>query len=142
MEILLLSGLFHDTGFTCFIYDHRIPQHGDSQDILESIQYPEDKLKLVLSTIDATRMPHAFTDKLGALLQDAICLPWQDWNWEERSDLLRKEQSAVDSKNFSDEDWVQQNLDFLSRQNTLQRSKRDDTMWQRQIIRILKEIEQ
>ncbi|MEP7323839.1 MAG: Pycsar system effector family protein [Saprospiraceae bacterium] len=112
MEILLLSSLFHDTGFTVSYIDHETHSMEITKAYLASIGYPEDKSALVFSTIDATRMPHAFTDRLGSLLQDADLSSLAASDWEERADLLRKEQAAIENRTYTDEEWIRQNLDF------------------------------
>lgn len=112
LEILSLAGLFHDTGFTVSYSDHEDHSKELARTYLTSIHFPDEKIQAVLSTIDATKMPHNGTDKLGALLQDADLSSLAGPDWQIRADLLRKEQAALGNKIYSEEEWVTQNLDF------------------------------
>lgn len=112
MELLELSALFHDAGFVSTYPDHESQSKAIALTFLKDSSYPEDKINSVLSAIDATRVPHPPSDKIGALLQDADLFSLASPQWETYTSNLRKERAALENKEFSDQEWIQLNLDF------------------------------
>ncbi|MDZ4707222.1 MAG: DUF5706 domain-containing protein [Saprospiraceae bacterium] len=110
--ILALSALFHDTGFAKSYFDHEANSKLIAREFLEARGFDEARVELVLSTIDATRVPHKQADRLGALLQDADMATLSDDLALVRSEHLRKELAFFENKHFTDAEWIKHNLDF------------------------------
>lgn len=112
-EILSLAALFHDVGFIKSYTDHEDASKKIAKEYLRSIQYPDDKTNKVINAIDATKMPHLSSDKIGALLQDADLSNLGRDDWEKYSELIRQERASLTGQQISDEEWENQNNIFL-----------------------------
>ncbi|HNR06031.1 MAG TPA: DUF5706 domain-containing protein [Saprospiraceae bacterium] len=111
-EILGLSALFHDTGFVKAYQDHVSNSKVIAKEYLLSRGYGQEQTAGVLENIEATRMPHTGTGKLGALLQDADLALLASEDAIQKSENLRRELAVFENKHFSDAEWVKHNLDF------------------------------
>lgn len=111
-EILGLSALFHDTGFVKSYQDHVSNSKEIAKEYLRSRGFNEDQTAAVLENIEATRMPHPDSGKLGTLLQDADLAVLASEDAIPKSENLRKELAVFENKHFSDAEWVKHNLDF------------------------------
>jgi len=111
-EILGLSALFHDTGFVKSYQDHVSNSKLIAKEYLLSRGYGQEQTAGVLENIEATRMPHTGTGKLGALLQDADLALLASEDAIQKSENLRRELAVFENKHFSDAEWIRHNLDF------------------------------
>jgi len=109
---LALSALFHDTGFAKSYHDHEANSKLIAREFLQAHGFDDTRIELVLSTIDATKVPHQPADRLGALLQDADMATLSDDLALVRSEQLRKELAFFENKHFTDAEWIKHNLDF------------------------------
>lgn len=112
-EILSLAALFHDTGFVHTYQNHEEASKKIAAAYLSGINYPPEKTNHVINAIDATKMPHLSTDKIGALLQDADLSNLGMDDWEKYSELIRKERASLSGQQITDEEWENQNNSIL-----------------------------
>jgi predicted metal-dependent HD superfamily phosphohydrolase len=112
-EILSLAALFHDTGFVHTFQDHEEASKKIASAYLSAQNYPVEKITKVVNAIDATKMPHLSSDKVGALLQDADLSNLGRDDWEKFSELIRNERANIIGEKISDADWENQNNIFL-----------------------------
>jgi predicted metal-dependent HD superfamily phosphohydrolase len=129
-EILQLSALFHDTGFVKSYFDHETHSKTIAQEFLKAQSYPDEKLNMILLTIEATRVPHRPADKIGSLLQDADLASLASPKWESYNVNLRKERAALEQKEFTDLEWAQINLEFYK--NTVYQTLQGKTKYDEQ----------
>ncbi len=109
---LALAALFHDTGFAKSYFDHEVNSKVIARDFLQSHGFDEARIELVLSAIDATKVPHQTTNRLGTLLQDADMATLSTETAVVKSEQLRKEMAFFENKHFTDAEWVKHNLEF------------------------------
>lgn len=112
-EILSLAALFHDTGFVRTFHHHEDESKKIAAAYLSELNYPTDKITKVVNAIDATKMPHLSTDKVGALLQDADLSNLGRDDWETFSELIRQERDNLIGEKITNEEWENQNNTFL-----------------------------
>ncbi len=112
-EILSLAALFHDTGFVRTFHNHEDESKKIAAAYLSELNYPTDKITKVVNAIDATKMPHLSTDKVGALLQDADLSNLGRDDWETFSELIRQERDNLIGEKITNEEWENQNNTFL-----------------------------
>jgi len=116
-EILTLSALFHDTGYLKSYAEHETNSKAIAREFLQTHGYDEGQIELVMANIDATRMPHQPTGRLGELLQDADLASLANDLAIEKSDHLRKELAYFENKHFTDAEWIKHSLDFYKEVN-------------------------
>jgi len=112
-EILLLAAWFHDSGHTVCYNGHELESKQIATTFLESQNYPAEKLQLVLECIDATKMPQNPTTLLQQVICDADLYHLSLLEYVHLQFILREEWKRILHKEFTNEDWQKQNLDFL-----------------------------
>ena len=116
VEAVTLAALFHDTGYTVSNDTHEDESIKIAREFLSANAYPEDRIELVVSCIEATKYPH----KPKSLIEGVICdsdlshLASDDYTL--KSDLLRMEWETIQGKNYSEFDWLKTNIDFFTHQ--------------------------
>jgi len=116
-EILLTAAWLHDSG-----YIHGFENHED-QSIKITKQYLKEKKKnkefvqSVCELIEATRMPQKPTNKLQKIICDADLYHLGSTNFNKKTTLLRAEFEQFCNTDFSDIDWLEKNVNFLSEHN-------------------------
>ena len=113
IEILELAAWFHDTGYLECYKGHEFESQKIAQTFLRKQNYPDEKTKRVLNCIAATKMPHQPVSLLEKVICDADLyhLSLTDYGYTQQR--LREEWSKVLNLEFSDEEWINQNLKFL-----------------------------
>ena len=113
MEILLLSAWFHDTGFK-YDYDNHVEKSVEIADkFLKEHDYPEERIEKVKSTIESTKMDQKPSSLIENVLHDADFHHLSKKSYFDRLLLLKSELEKVKNQKILDEDWYNQNLDFL-----------------------------
>ncbi len=113
LELLQLAALFHDTGFVRSGDNHENISKAIAGEFLQKENLSQDKIDKVNQIIEATRMPHISNGQLGSILQDADLASLAKPDWEERSELLRKELAYFDKIEYSNADWIKHNNQFF-----------------------------
>jgi predicted metal-dependent HD superfamily phosphohydrolase len=113
-EILAISALFHDTGYSQIYKGHEEISMHIAEEFLVQRNYNNDYLPSVLKCISATRMPQQPESLLEKIICDADFAHLSAANYFQKISLLRKEWSYFLGMNFTDEEWKTLNIDFLS----------------------------
>ena len=113
LEILSTAAWLHDTGYTEVIDDHESKSKEIAKAFLEEHAYPQEKTKVVLDCIEATRMPQQPVDHLGQILCDSDLYHLGSEEFGEKSELLRLELSLLCGQEYSDREWLEKNDNFL-----------------------------
>ncbi|SEM76377.1 Predicted metal-dependent phosphohydrolase, HD superfamily [Mucilaginibacter gossypiicola] len=113
-EILMVSAWFHDSGY-CYTYQgHEAISMTIAGDFLRSMGKKDLFINPVNECIRATQMPQEPKTHFQAIMCDAdmrhLALP----DFAIHSERLRMEWANVLDKEYSNSDWVRQNLQFLS----------------------------
>lgn len=113
-EVLILAAWFHDLGYLYTYHEHEAKSIAIAIEYLESIAYPKDKLNRLVGCIAATKLSQAPKTPLEALLKDADLAYGVNSNFFERGRLLRLEWNKQLGKTYSELEWEELQLNFLS----------------------------
>jgi predicted metal-dependent HD superfamily phosphohydrolase len=111
LELLELSALFHDTGFSQTYDNHEDVSKEIAADFLRKENYPEDKLSQIIELIEITKVTVEPVTLLQKILKDA------DFNtngatYQEKSDALRHEWRVFCGNTMNDDEWLRNNIEF------------------------------
>lgn len=113
LEPVIIAAWFHDTGFKKIYTGHENVSIQLAKEFLLAEGYPEDLLQVVISCIEATRMPQRPSGLLPEILADADIFHISKENFFFRKLLLRREWEMILCKRYTDHEWHLLNLDFL-----------------------------
>ena len=116
-EILLLSAWFHDTGFRDTYEGHEEKSKLIAENFLKNEKASSDKIEKVAACILSTKMGNTPTNKLEGILCDADLSHISKEDYEVYADHLRTELSNVKNETYTDSEWYQNNLEFVTRHN-------------------------
>ncbi|WP_299885147.1 Pycsar system effector family protein [uncultured Lacinutrix sp.] len=111
---LLIAAWFHDTGFTKTIEHHEKESVKIATTFLKSQKVSEEDIEIISNIIMATQMMHTPKTKLEGLIKDADCSHISSKNYDEYAALLRKEWELTLGKKVSKNDWIQENISFIT----------------------------
>ena len=114
IEIVTLAGWFHDAGFIEVYKGHEDVSKRIAEEYLRSEGVEQEKIEYVLGCIEATRMPQSPKNLLEEILCDADMSALGKKTSFERSQLLRIEWEKALGKTMTDEEWLRQDLNFLT----------------------------
>lgn len=116
-EHLLLCAWLHDTGFIKTIENHEDESVKIASGFLTDQGYKSDDIDAVCHLIQATNMTHEPTNHLEKLIRDADCSHIGSKNYINTSELLRKEWELTNSKTLSEQEWLAENIEFLTKKH-------------------------
>ncbi len=114
IEIVTLAAWLHDVGYIEIYKGHEEVSIRIATEFLRSKQYPEDKIQLISGCISATKVPQKPNNVLEEIVADADLAGLGRKSFFEQSELLRIEWDRALGKNYTDEEWISQNIDLLS----------------------------
>lgn len=114
-EMLLIAAWFHDTGYFHCCKGHEEQSSAYARDFLEKVNYPSEKILVIIDCIQATQIPHSPKNKLEEIICDADLQHLGMDDIEERGELLRKEFALKGIKNLSEMEWLKGSLEFFKR---------------------------
>ncbi len=112
-EDLVLSALFHDTGYGVSTKDHETHSKEIAVGFLQRENVPQERIDRILRCIDATRLGHLPEDRLEMLMKDADTSNLGDDKFFELSEQLRQEINMVNHESLDKLAWTKINLQFL-----------------------------
>lgn len=112
-EPIIIAAWFHDTGFAEAYKGHEEVSIKYARLFLEKEGYNSDKLAIVLSCIEATKMPQKPSNKFAEVLCDADVYHISTPHFFYRKLLLRKEWELYMDLVITDLEWHQLNLKFI-----------------------------
>jgi predicted metal-dependent HD superfamily phosphohydrolase len=113
-NVLLLSAWFHDTGYIKGAENHEEASVRIATNFLEEYNIDDSIINNVSRIIRATKMGAEADDILEKVMRDADCAHLGNKGFPDVSDLLKEEVNLVDDKNYSDSEWIQENIQFLA----------------------------
>lgn len=116
-NVLLLAAWFHDLGYVKGSDSHEEKSVQIAANFLEEYNIDESIIKEVSTLIRATKMGQEADSVLEKIIKDADCFHFSGKGYSDISDLLREELHAVNDKKFTDAEWIQENIAFLSTQH-------------------------
>ncbi|MFZ0455336.1 MAG: Pycsar system effector family protein [Ignavibacteriaceae bacterium] len=115
MEVLLLASWFHDTGIVKQYTGHEEKSIGIFKDFIDKDHLPEEKIEKVIRLIRATKIPHNPQTLLEKIICDADLSHIGKKGFQRRAKLLRQEWENMLGKKYSDIEWINSNIDFLTK---------------------------
>jgi len=116
-ENLIIAAWFHDTGFVEGCKDHEEKSAEIAKAFLSEKGIDERRIKDISSLILATKMDY----EPKTLLEKAICDSdyghFKDNEFVQISELLRNEWRLTSDKIFSDVEWTEENISFLTKKH-------------------------
>ena len=114
-HILLLAAWFHDTGFVKGAEGHEEESAMIAEKFLKDQKMKNSEIKSIKALILATKMENEPTNILEGLIRDADCAHLASKNFFDVSELLRKELELTVDKTFTDAEWLNENIEFLTK---------------------------
>lgn len=112
-EIVLVAAWFHDTGYTVGLNNHEEESVKIASEFLKK-EGSEEIIDEVTRVILATKMEAVPLSILEKIVKDADCSHLGSKNYDEFSELLRKELELTKGLEFTDVDWITNNVKFLT----------------------------
>jgi predicted metal-dependent HD superfamily phosphohydrolase len=112
-ENLVLSALFHDTGFSISAKNHEEHSKEIAAGFLAEQGVSQTRVDEILKCIDATRLGHVPSSRLEMLIKDADTSGLGDENFFEITEQLRQELNMVHGEGIDEKTWDTINLQFL-----------------------------
>ena len=116
-NVLLLAAWFHDVGYLKGAEGHEEQSVKVVRNFLEEYNIDDSIIEQVSQLILATKKGHQPQNELEKIMMDADCYHVCLKNYFDISDLLREELKATKELVFSEEQWVQENIRFLTKQH-------------------------
>jgi predicted metal-dependent HD superfamily phosphohydrolase len=114
LRTLQLAAWFLETGFSKDYYNYHTASVAIANEYLESKGADDDLKKAVEEIILSTRIPEQPVTLLAQILCDARMYHAAEKNFLPAIENLRKEQQLVVKKEYSDKEWLAQNLDAVT----------------------------
>jgi len=111
--MLSLATLFHDIGFSETYVGHEEVGIRMIREFLTRWNYPEEKVKIIVGMIEATKMETKPRNPLEALVKDADTSSLGKSYFQIYTNSLRKELNVLQNALISKKDWNRENLRFL-----------------------------
>ncbi|MDN3664532.1 Pycsar system effector family protein [Algibacter miyuki] len=113
-ELLLIAAWFHDTGYTEDKNNHEAASVTIAQSFLSDEKCPEADIATISKIILATKMDVTPVTDLEKIIKDADCSHIGSKNYIEISELLRKEWELTYNKTYTEKEWFDENISFLT----------------------------
>lgn len=113
LEPIIIAAWFHDTGFCEQYKGHEDVSIRLAKDFLIKYNYSKEKIEVIVSCIEATKMPQNPKNNYANILSDADIYHISQDTFFYRKLLLRREWELVFNKYSTDVEWHQLNLEFL-----------------------------
>ena len=114
IEELIIAAYFHDLGNIKTFTGHEVLSCYYANSFLTSQKFPKNRLQIVLANIKATKMPQNPKTLSQKIMCDADLAHLGKTNFLTKNSNLRKEWEMHSNITFTDEQWVDMNLSFLS----------------------------
>ena len=114
LEIVTLAGWLHDTGYTEIYRGHEEISMRIAREFLRKENYPEEKISLITGCIKATKIPQQPQNLLEEIVADADLAGLGRKSFFADTELLHYEWKTALSRKYSQQQWMQQNLELLT----------------------------
>ena len=114
VQALLLAAWFHDTGYTKTLEEHEETSAAIATAFLSEHKASKDLISKVTNLIKGTKMGTAPKNELDKIILDADCSHIGSKNFSDLTELLRKEWESTKDRVLSEQQWIRENIDFLT----------------------------
>jgi predicted metal-dependent HD superfamily phosphohydrolase len=116
-EILELAALFHDTGYTKTREGHEEVSVNIATAFLKENNVDNKTIEAIAKCIIATKFKDSPDSELGKIIRDADSSHFGKKYFSEASEFLRKELEIQGIKNYSPREWLDENIEVLSKKH-------------------------
>lgn len=116
-KLLITAAWLHDIGYTKNIENHEDESVALAKPFLESIKCSNEDINTICELILMTKMDTVPKSQLEKIIKDADCSHIGSKNYTEVSELLRKEWELKCHKTYTEAQWLEENIKFLSTQH-------------------------
>ncbi len=109
-QALLLAAWLHDTGYTVKFEGHEEESMRIAREYLSENNVEEEVIKMVENCIAATNFHYTPQNKLEKIIKDADSSHLAKDYFSETSEFLRQELQLLNIKNFTPEEWLDENI--------------------------------
>ncbi len=114
---LLIAAWFHDTGFVKGFENHEDESALIAEKFLKDQKINDSDINIVKKLILVTKIENEPSNVLEGLIRDADCAHLASKNFSDVSELLRKEMELTMNKTFTDSEWLNENIEFLTKKH-------------------------
>ena len=113
-ELLEIAALFHDTGYFDGAEEHELRSAELASEWLSSKGVSDEEISIVIKLIEVTRMGSNPASKLEQIICDADISHIGTKEYKSEAKALRQEKENVQNLTYSDREWIEKNISFLS----------------------------
>lgn len=117
LEILLIAAWFHDVGYLNGAEGHEELSAKYAGDFLAKSNYPIHKIERVTNAILSTRLPQNPKNIVEEILCDADLYHVGTDEFFNKNELLRTEFERRRNKTFTDIEWIDNTIEFITNHN-------------------------
>lgn len=139
MEILDLSAIFHDAGYTEVYTGHEEVSNSIAESFLLKENYASAKIALIKENIQATKTGVVPQTVLSKTLKDADLSNLGLKTFFDHSDNLRYEWEVICKSQYNDLEWMENNYHFLANHQFYTAEAR--SLWNKRKEKNLKKLE-
>ena len=114
IELLQIAAWFHDIGYIEKCIGHENISVDYATTFLSENNFPEERIKKVVSLIKATKVPHNPQNLLEEIICDADLHHIGTNNFEVKGELYRTEVEKKENISFNQDEWLKKNLQFFN----------------------------
>lgn len=112
-NLLRYAAWFHDAGYCQTNENHEIVGAQMAEDFYKQKGLEDQQIKTIKDLILATQADHQPTNLLECIIKDADFAHFSDRNYQDCSQLLRKELENITSQEISESQWHKSNHDMM-----------------------------
>jgi predicted metal-dependent HD superfamily phosphohydrolase len=113
-KYLIVSAWLHDTGYTETIDKHEHHSVKIAEGFLKDKGCSKEDIEAISQLILATQMNYEPKNQLEKIIRDADCAHIGNKNYIDISELLRKEWELTCDRTLTEDEWLDENINFLS----------------------------
>lgn len=117
IEVLRLTALLHDTGYTKGHNNHEEESVKIATDFLKNEGVSENIISQVSECILATKFEDEPKNNLSKIIRDADASHFGKDYFDEASEFLRKELELMGIKSYSQREWLSENIEVLTKKH-------------------------
>ncbi|MFA5804694.1 MAG: HD domain-containing protein [Melioribacteraceae bacterium] len=117
LEMIQIAAWFHDVGYIKKTEGHEKVSIEYARKFLTELQYPSNKIKIIIEAILATKVPQKPKNKFEKILCDADLFHLGKELFFNRNDRYRVEYENYLGHKLSEREWLVKTIDFVKDQN-------------------------
>ena len=117
LEMIALAAWFHDTGYTLTVEGHEAKSIEIATQFLNEMKYPGEKIARIADCIRATKLSESPKNRMEEVLRDADMIHVGKKKFFKKDSLMRTELEMRTGKLFTDLEWLNTSIEYVSKNN-------------------------